>query len=1143
MIQFSSRVLRRDATHSIARKRSVQHITNLHKALLRTVRHSTAKDWRRYLKRSVIGFAALMLIYVGYLWITLPNISDPNSFLAAQSTSIVDKNGEELYRVFSEENRTFINNSLIPEHMKQAIIAIEDERFYDRGCLDVIALGRAVLYMGRAGGASTLTRQLARNALSLRGENVVNRKLKELALGCLIESRYTKDEVLGLYLNWVPFGQNAYGIEQASKTYFAKSAQEITIAESAVLASLPQRPTYFNPYGKNVRTRVSDEILAKIESGDISSVEQLPDEGVYIGLIGNTFGSGANVLYIGGRSNQVLKNMEDQGYITATEREQAVTELGQLQFTQQREAIRAAHFVLWIRDQVEELLQKQNEADYLERGGLTVHTTLDWNIQQIAEDVIAKNRDGLLERFGAHNASLLSVDPNTGEILAYVGNMDYSDTDHGGKIDMIQVPRQPGSSFKPLVYLSAFSKGYSPATVLFDVQTKIGDDTPQNYDGDFMGPMSIRSALAGSRNIPAAKAYFMAGSEKEILEQVKKMGAPTPLDVFTKNTQENPEFKYGWPLALGAAETPMYEMVQLYSTLALKGSHLPLVAITKITDKDGTVLYEHTVAEPEEVIDPRLAYQVTSILSDEEARPAGFWRTQLSVPGYQAAAKTGTSNKCLEWSSTGVCKLRKPDNGWVMGYTPNLVTGVWIGNADSSAMFDKADGLTSASPMWKEFMTRAHTELTDPITSFSQPSGMVEVEVSTLSGLLPAECTPLEKRKKELFLQENVPTETDTACTLVAVDKVTGLLASDTCPLEAQEQKPFFVVQSILADRWPTWQSAALSWATEEAKMWDPALPTPGSGSLLPLPPVPTLQCDPSLTPGRLQKPTVRIDAPLSTATYPAFSVNASVESVNAIREMRYEIDGKIALSETRPPFRGIIRVPKSVSQAGKHTLTVTVVDEFYNTATDTREFTFGTDTKNPEITIVSPVNQAAFAVNELITLRADATDAEGGIKYVQWYLDDTLLSTKPNSPYELEYVLAVEPGVYDVKAIAEDYAEHTSADKVRITVLPADGTSRLTSDTPTLLSPATETRISARETLPITAVLPAFTATTGERIVLEIGFNSTYETIFSLSQSNGGIMSKEWSPKNGGVYTLRLRTTYADGTEKIWDSREITVR
>src|SRR3989339_849814 len=338
------------------------------------------RRWRVFLFRAGTACVAFFILYSGYLWFTLPDISDPRSLFAAQSTVITDRNDVELYRLFNEQDRTFVPSAQIPETMKKAIIAIEDQRFYDRGCLDVRAIARAVFLFGQAGGGSTLTRQLARNALDLKRENIVSRKFKEVILGCQLESKFSKDELLELYLNWIPFGQNAYGIEQASSTYFARSASGITLAQSAVLAALPQRPSYFNPSGSHVRPKVSDEITREVLRGEITSAADISEEEVTVGLLGAVIGTGATTVYIGGRADAVLRNMQEQELITEQQRLQALDELETLTFQPMRDTIRAPHFVLWERQQVEQLLGGQSEKDILERGGLKITTTLDWRL-------------------------------------------------------------------------------------------------------------------------------------------------------------------------------------------------------------------------------------------------------------------------------------------------------------------------------------------------------------------------------------------------------------------------------------------------------------------------------------------------------------------------------------------------------------------------------------------------------------------------------------------------------------------------------------------------------------------------------------------------------------------------------------------
>lgn len=1108
--------------------------------------------WHWFKRLFVVGII-IGVLYVLYLWATLPSVNDPESFLAAQSTVITDRNEVELYRLFQEENRTYINETLISDTMKQAIIAIEDERFYDRGCLDVIALGRAVVYAGKAGGASTLTRQLARNALNLKQENIINRKLKELALGCQMENEFTKDEILGLYLNWIPFGENAYGVEQASKTYFGHSAQELTLPESVILASLPKGPSYYSPYGRRVRTQIDDEIVAKIINGSITRLDQVPDDAVTIGLLGNTIGSGANVLYIGGRTDQVLKNMHDQGYVTATEKQAALDALAVIEFESSRESIRAPHFVLWVREQVEELLADQIDDGVLERGGLTITTTLDWELQQIAEKIVEEKKEDALTRFGAHNISLLSVDPASRDVLAYVGNMDYADTENGGKIDMIQVPRQPGSSFKPLVYLSAFKNGYSPATVLYDVKTKIGNDLPQNFDGKFNGPMTIRDALGASRNIPAAKAFFLGGGEDEILNLVSDLGAPTPKKRRADLAAERGDFEYGWPLALGAGETPMYEMVQAYSTLADRGRFKGLRSIESVTDKEGNILYQaEKDALSKQVIDERLAYQITDILSDASARPDAFWSSQLTVPGFASAAKTGTSNKCLEYSSNGACRLRKPDNAWLIGYTPALVTGVWVGNADNSAMFDRAGGLNSASPIWKEFMTRAHRELENPATTFTAPTGLSSPQVSKLSGLLPAECTPVEFRKPDIFLTNNIPTELDTACQIIEVDKLTGLLASDTCPVEAREERAFFVPRSILPERWPLWEQGVQEWAAEQRLLAE-EIETSGTGTLLlPLPFIPLETCDPALTPGRLQKPEFTIVSPTSIASYPAFTVRLNLQTSNAIQEIRYEIDGKVAATDTFEPFEGVVRVPRSVNKNTSHTLTVTVIDEYFNAISKEQTIRFGEDTNEPEVELTVPRPGAIWFKGDDVTVTANASDPDGGIRFVQFYLNDTLLSTRPSSPFTLTFPLESEPGSFTLKAVATDFAENEVFDSMPITVLSAeskslfDGLNGSAAIEPVIISPVEDSvRHTTREVLTVVFILPNFTDQNIRNATLTVQDDTTKQstTIYSIDRSNGGVLTQTWRPTLPGNYTLQLSGENGRGESKVWSKKTILVR
>ncbi len=943
---------RRDQTNVIRAKQTKNQARTVGRlrSILRMMvgyagRERSRRDWRILGLKIVGGIAGFGFMALMILWFTLPNIDDPMTMFPSQSTVILDRHGIELYRLFSEQDRTYVLSKDISPNIKKATIAIEDERFLSRStCFDVIGFVRAALsqiapsIFVRSGG-STLTQQFAKNALVGRERSII-RKVRELMLACELEQKYNKDELLELYLNWIPYGHNAYGIEQAAKNYFGISAKDLSLAQSAILASIPQRPSYFNPYGSHVHTTVSDQTKLDIEKGKITSASQIPDSAVRIGLIGATIGSGTTTIYIGGRTDQVIRNLVNQQKITAEEQATALAELQKMTFAPERQNIRAPHFVLQIQKDVQEILGIDEAI--LEQGGYRITTTLDWNVQQAAEKSVKKHRDDVRKRFGAANIALVSLAPQTREILAYVGNADFNDDEHQGKIDMARAPRQPGSSFKPFTYLTAFEAGYGPGSVVYDVPTKFGADQPANYDGTFWGVSTMRYALGGSRNIPAIKAFFLGGGEHSLLTLAERMGVPAAAQQKAEMRKTQPDFEYGWPLAIGAAEVPLLQMVQGYATIADGGNFLPMKNILKITDKDGAVRYLPKDEVQQQVIDERYAGQVTSILSDVSARPNEYWKSILSVPGYDAAAKTGTSNKCLERDTKNTCTLRRPESTWTIGFTPNIITGVWVGNATSQSLFEKADGLTTAAPIWHDFMVDAHKKLEDKKTAFVLPSRLSYPLISRLSGKLASACTPVNLRSTDVFLDENVPAEDDPACVLLRVDKVTGLLSSPSCPEDAVEERAFFLPKSELPARWPLWEKGVQEWATKQMEAWN-ANET-HSGSQLPLPLAPTKECDPSLTPGRNVKPEVTIVSPRpgDTVSYPAFTTELELSRGSAFSEVRFNIDGKASLPFTEPPWNSrTIRVPRTIDRDGTHTLTVTVTDKYFNTATASTTFRF----------------------------------------------------------------------------------------------------------------------------------------------------------------------------------------------------------
>jgi 1A family penicillin-binding protein len=688
---------------------------------LRTVNAPKADFWRKnqkkpnkkkkLLQKLFLFFLLLGSIAILFIFIFIAGLSrdlpDPNQLIdreVAQSTKIFDRSGEYLlYEVHGEEKRTLISLESIPDHVKHATVAIEDKNFYKHGGFSVWAMFRTaitnVLY-GRKAGGSTLTQQFVKNAI-LSSEKSYVRKIKEIILAQRIEKKFSKDEILQMYLNEIPYGSNAYGVEAASQKFFAKSVKDINLAEAALLAALPQSPSRYSPYGKNL------DILL-------------------------------------GRKDYILEVMAEQGYITDNEKEAAKNY--ELKFAKQETSIFAPHFVMMVRSI---LAEKYGEIE-MERNGYKIYTSIDWEKQKIAEEIIKEKTENYQEKYSANNAALVSIDPKTGEVLALVGSRDYFDDSIDGQVSVPSRPRQPGSSMKPLVYAALFEQGYKTSTKLYDVITNFSTDknesyTPQNYNGKELGPVSIRQALAGSLNIPAVKAIYLAGIN-QVLNLAENMGYTTFSD----------RSRFGLSLVLGGGEVKMLEHVNAFSAFAREGKINDLTFILKIEDKNGKIIEESKNNE-RRVLTTQSARMINDILSDNSARAFVFGeKNWLTLSDRPVAAKTGTTNDFKD--------------AWTVGYTPSIVTGVWVGNTDSSEMSRGADGSVVAAPIWNEFMKRVLTG--SPVEIFNK---LEEEE----SGKAAIDGT-LEYSQK------------------ITIDKETGLIASNETPEELKEEIEVFNHHSIL---------------------------------------------------------------------------------------------------------------------------------------------------------------------------------------------------------------------------------------------------------------------------------------------------------------------------------------------------------
>lgn len=589
----------------------------------------------------VAGSAGFFAVYV----FGTPDVSTLSGLPLAQTSYLYDRSGSHvLYALHGEENRTVLSHEEIPDVMRQATVASEDGNFYTHYGVDFAGMLRALLEDVRAGkivqGGSTITQQLARNAFYDR-ERTFRRKLLETVMAIKIERAFSKDEIIDMYLNRVPYGANAYGVEAAAKTYFGKSASGLSVDEAAFLASLTKAPSLYSPY----TTTRSDKKNQK---------------------------------------DAVVRSMRQTGFISRVQERQSLDSDIASKIIPQSDPIRAPHFVFSVLDQ----LSRRYGREMLDRGGWKIYTTLDWDLQQTAERVVSEGAKRNIP-FGASNAALAAVDPKTGEIRAMVGSKDFFDASIDGEVNVTMRPRQPGSSFKPIAYATAFEKGFQPETILTDKRIDFGPDgsgkdyIPRNYDGRYHGTMSMRFALAQSLNIPAVETLYLAGIGPTV-DMAHRLGITTLND---------PD-RYGLALVLGGGEVRLLDMVSSFGVFAREGERMQVRGISHILDQSGERMGPDDPTPAKTVLDPEVARKISSILSDNAARTPIFGpRSPLILPDRPVAAKTGTTQDFRD--------------AWTIGYTPSLVAGVWVGNNDNHPMRNGADGVFVAAPIGHDFMAAA----------------------------------------------------------------------------------------------------------------------------------------------------------------------------------------------------------------------------------------------------------------------------------------------------------------------------------------------------------------------------------------------------------------------------------------------------
>lgn len=814
--------------------------------------------WRKIVIRILLACVLVgsigAIAFVAWVSQDLPDPNNINSRIVAQSTKIYARDGSTLlYEIHGDQRRTVVQLSDISPFVKQATLSIEDKDFYKHSGISIRGVLRAIFIDIMSGsksqGGSTITQQLVKNSI-LTNEKSFVRKAKEVILSYQIEQRFTKDQILKLYFNEIPYGSSNYGIEAAAQAYFGKHAKDLDLAQSALLAAVVQRPSYYSPTGIHRQALVT-------------------------------------------RQHVVLAEMVKNGYITQAQADEAKAIDILKEVSPYRDPITAPHFVFTVRDQ---LVQKYGEA-LVERGGLRVVTTLDPKLQKIAEEEVAAGATKNEKKYKADNAALVAVDPKTGQVLALVGSRDFFDTAHDGNFNVATAVRNPGSSFKPIVYLTAFTKGYSPNTLLFDLKTNFGPDgsgkdfVPNNYDFKEHGPLTMRQTLAGSLNIPAVKTLYLAGIPST-LDLADKLGYTT-ID----------RTKVGLALAIGGGGVKLVEHVGAFATLANDGVENPETFILRVEDGSGKVLEKFT-AKPNRVVESEPVRQLEDIMTDNNARAYVFGsRSPLILTnGRTVAAKTGTTNDNRD--------------GWTMGFTPSLAAGVWVGNNNYSPMKAGSDGVVVAAPIWHNFMERALQGT--PVDKFPKPKPITSTK-PVLQGKLPGD----------------VP---------ISVDSVTGKQIPDSClaawPPQFVQQARIKDVHTILyyvnkddpsgtppADptqepMYTRWEAPVQAWAKKNGYV----ATNPGYEGC-------------GLRTGSGVGPSVSFLAPVANATVatPSLSTSVSASSPNGVASVQYFLDGAAVAIATTDPYAATIDL--SAATSGFHSLQATVTDAAGATASATTQF------------------------------------------------------------------------------------------------------------------------------------------------------------------------------------------------------------
>lgn len=960
----------------------------------------------------IVG-AIVIVIYLAQLMSELPSPQELANFSLIESTRIYDKEGNLLYEVHGDERREQVSLEQIPSHCVNALLSAEDANFYEHGGFSWTGITRAVYKdimhkitgSGSLQGGSTITQQFVKNAYLTR-DKTVERKLKELILSMQIENAYSKDEILEMYLNTISYGSNAHGIQTASKTFFAKDVSELSLSQCAMLAALPQAPSYYSPYGSHT------DILVQ-------------------------------------RKDWVLSRMLELGHVDSFEYETSQNEDVLATIEPFKQEISAPHFVFYVK----EVLEERYGTEQVEKGGLQVYTTLDPHLQEVAEQAVKDGIEGPLLQYNATNSALVSIEPITGNIKAMVGSRDYFMDEVDGQVNIVTSLQQPGSSFKPFAYAGMFlnNTDVGPGTVLWDVETNFGNAyMPGNFDGQFWGPVSARRALAGSRNIPAIKAGYLGGIQ-ETIALAYRMGLSTFEDSAALADHA------GTSYALGTLEVTPLDLAVAYGTFANNGYYIPANAIMKVTDSSGNVIEEFQTPEGQHVIAPedpqkgeQVAFLINDVLSDNSARPPGWGNLQIN--GHTVAAKTGTSNT----KKNGV---NYPQDLWTIGYTPSVVTVAWGGNTKNGALTKNASGLMGIAPTWNAYMTEALKD--SPDEEFIRPDLIKNVAVTRSSGFLPSGEAPSGLLVSDMFADFGVPDIYDEGYRIAQVDKNTGLLINEFCPEPEPVTYVYQNAHSVLYyinkedSQFSRWEPAVRNWFTRKVEEGETLLDignesesesdsenTGATNEIIYVDSpdqIPTESCTESMLENWDKRAQVTFLKPYQGGKIGAgnSTVELQIDAELGIEEVRYFLDNELFETRTNRPYNeATVFIPVDTEIGTKFTLKVIAIDGSDNRTVVENTVEVTADATPPEVEIVEPRNNQRFNPGEAVEIVVEAKDNESSIESIEILFNGSLIATLPKGgSYTFTIPSDTEKDDHTITVRAFDTEKNAELDSVEIRV------------------------------------------------------------------------------------------------------------